>query len=181
MWTWMIMHWCSDTIRDYSLLTFLVDFRATPVQLLLHFNPPFALHSFPPIHSNYGIQYVSHQTDITSFVVEHGRGQEIKNAPSILKATIWRHFGFYEDTDKHNLDETHEACKVCHTRSKYLGLYGAVLVVKSDSSRKEGPAIHLLHTLRVVSVCCWKSCPLKISLSSLLSAAEILLIQQTTP
>ena len=37
----------------------------------------------------------------------------------------------------------------CTVQSTGWGLYGAVLVVQSDSSRKEGPAIPLLHTLRV--------------------------------
>lgn len=45
----------------------------------------------------------------------------IKNAPSILKADIWAHFGFYEITGKHELDKTHAVCKICHTKIKYFG------------------------------------------------------------
>ena len=37
----------------------------------------------------------------------------------------------------------------CTVQSTGWGLYGAVLVVKSDSSRREGPVMPLLHTLRV--------------------------------
>ena len=37
----------------------------------------------------------------------------------------------------------------CRVQGEVYRLLGAVLVVKSDSSRKEGPAIPLLHTLRV--------------------------------
>ena len=37
----------------------------------------------------------------------------------------------------------------CTVQSTGWGLYGAVLAVQSDSSRREGPAIPLLHTLRV--------------------------------
>ena len=37
----------------------------------------------------------------------------------------------------------------CTVQGEVYGLLGAVLVVKSDSNRKEGPAIPLLHTLRV--------------------------------
>ncbi|XP_053554170.1 thyroid hormone receptor alpha isoform X1 [Bombina bombina] len=49
------------------------------------------------------------------------KDREIKNAPSILKASIWAHFGFYEHTGKHELDKTHAVCKACHTKIKYLG------------------------------------------------------------
>ncbi|XP_053565459.1 embryonic protein UVS.2-like isoform X2 [Bombina bombina] len=49
------------------------------------------------------------------------KDREIKNAPSILKASIWAHFGFYEHTGKHELDMTHAVCKACHTKIKYLG------------------------------------------------------------
>ena len=45
----------------------------------------------------------------------------IKNLPSILKAAIWTHFRFYEDTDKCELGKTQAVCKVCHTKIKYLG------------------------------------------------------------
>ena len=37
----------------------------------------------------------------------------------------------------------------CTVQSTEWGLYGTVLVVQSGSSRKEGPVIPLLHTLRV--------------------------------
>ena len=37
----------------------------------------------------------------------------------------------------------------CRVQCEVNRLLGAVLVVKSDSSRKEGPVIPLLHTLRV--------------------------------
>ena len=37
----------------------------------------------------------------------------------------------------------------CRVQGEVYRLLGAVLVVKSDSSRKEGPAIPLLNTLRV--------------------------------
>ncbi|XP_053569082.1 zinc finger BED domain-containing protein 4-like [Bombina bombina] len=49
------------------------------------------------------------------------KDREIKNAPSILKASIWAHFGFYEHTGKHELDKTHAVCKASHTKIKYLG------------------------------------------------------------
>ena len=40
----------------------------------------------------------------------------------------------------------------CRVQGEVHRLLGAVLVVKSDSSRKEGPAIPLLHTLQYQSV-----------------------------
>ena len=45
----------------------------------------------------------------------------------------------------------------CRVQGEVYRLLGAVLVVKSDSSRKEGPAIPLLHTLRVCQSV--RSCP----------------------
>ncbi|KAF3861204.1 hypothetical protein F7725_001459 [Dissostichus mawsoni] len=47
--------------------------------------------------------------------------QIIKNAPSVLKADIWTHYGFYELKGKNELDKSHAVCKVCHTKIKYLG------------------------------------------------------------
>ena len=44
----------------------------------------------------------------------------IRNSHIILKAAIWTHFGFYEDTGKRELGKTHTVCKVCHTKIKYL-------------------------------------------------------------
>ncbi|KAF3835605.1 hypothetical protein F7725_028163, partial [Dissostichus mawsoni] len=48
--------------------------------------------------------------------------QIIKNAPSVLKADIWTHYGFYELKGKNELDKSHAVCKVCHTKIKYLGV-----------------------------------------------------------
>ncbi|XP_033971454.1 zinc finger BED domain-containing protein 1-like [Trematomus bernacchii] len=47
--------------------------------------------------------------------------QIIKNAPSVLKADIWTHYGFYELKGKSELDKSHAVFKVCHTKIKYLG------------------------------------------------------------
>ncbi|KAJ4949461.1 hypothetical protein JOQ06_020976 [Pogonophryne albipinna] len=47
--------------------------------------------------------------------------QIIKNAPSVLKADIWTHYGFYQLKGKNELDKSHAVCKVCHTKIKYLG------------------------------------------------------------
>ncbi|KAK1898959.1 Zinc finger BED domain containing protein 1 [Dissostichus eleginoides] len=47
--------------------------------------------------------------------------QIIKNVPSVLKADIWTHYGFYELKGKNELDKSHAVCKVCHTKIKYLG------------------------------------------------------------
>ena len=54
-------------------------------------------------------------------MAEGEKDREIKNAPSVLRANIWAHFGFYEHTGKRELDKTHAVCKACHTKIKYLG------------------------------------------------------------
>lgn len=52
---------------------------------------------------------------------ENHREPGLKIAPSILKADIWAHFGFYENTRIHKLDKTNAVCKICHTKIKYVG------------------------------------------------------------
>lgn len=44
-----------------------------------------------------------------------------KNAPSILKADIWAHFGFYELTGKHEMDKMYTVCKICQTKIENFG------------------------------------------------------------
>ncbi len=34
---------------------------------------------------------------------------------------IWAHFGFYEQSGKHDLEKTHAVCKSCHAQIKYEG------------------------------------------------------------
>ncbi|KAM3876933.1 E3 SUMO-protein ligase ZBED1-like [Diretmus argenteus] len=45
----------------------------------------------------------------------------VKDAPSVLKADIWAHFGFYELPGKRELDKTHAVCKICSVKIKYFG------------------------------------------------------------
>ncbi|XP_055068182.2 E3 SUMO-protein ligase ZBED1-like [Misgurnus anguillicaudatus] len=54
-------------------------------------------------------------------MAEGGETRVIKNAPGILKADVWAHFGFFEHAGKHELDKTHAVCKACRAQIKYLG------------------------------------------------------------
>ena len=45
----------------------------------------------------------------------------IQPAPSALKASVWKHFGFYDVDGKKDLDKSHTTCKLCRTKPKYFG------------------------------------------------------------
>ena len=45
----------------------------------------------------------------------------IQPAPSALKASVWKHFGFYDVDGKKDLDKSHTTCKLCQTKLKYFG------------------------------------------------------------
>lgn len=47
--------------------------------------------------------------------------REIRPAPSALKASLWKHFGFYEVEGEKTLNKGHTICKLCQAKLKYFG------------------------------------------------------------
>nr|XP_054607202.1 E3 SUMO-protein ligase ZBED1 isoform X1 [Nothobranchius furzeri] len=44
---------------------------------------------------------------------------QIKDHPKTMKADIWSHFGFYQQSERHDLDMSYAVCKTC--KIKYVG------------------------------------------------------------
>ncbi|XP_078017548.1 E3 SUMO-protein ligase ZBED1-like [Epinephelus lanceolatus] len=47
--------------------------------------------------------------------------KEIQPPPRSLKAHVWKHFGFYRQPGKKELDMTFTVCRHCHAKVKYFG------------------------------------------------------------